>query len=103
MTCYHVQYGKVEIAIVVRDLLSGECHGLGFVKKYTNEASKVAIKTLPEFEFDRREISLKRSKRKASHQRMPGAYMRIDRQIRDIYAGIKMAQEHDTGYVYGEP
>eukprot|EP00737_Agarophyton_chilense_P003160 gb/GEZJ01003669.1/.p1 GENE.gb/GEZJ01003669.1/~~gb/GEZJ01003669.1/.p1 ORF type:complete len:368 (-),score=50.92 gb/GEZJ01003669.1/:55-1023(-) len=97
------KFGKVDSAIVVRDPLSGECRGFGFVKMCSEEAAKAAMENLRDFDFEGRKISVERAKRNAPHQRTPGAYMGIDRRIRDRYAGIKRAREYDTGYGYGEP
>lgn len=87
----------------MRDPLSGECRGFGFVKMYTEEAAKAAMESLRDYDFEGRKISVERAKRNAPHQRTPGAYMGIDRRIRDRYAGIKRAREYDTGYGYGDP
>eukprot|EP00178_Gracilaria_changii_P000593 TRINITY_DN1073_c0_g1_i2.p1 TRINITY_DN1073_c0_g1~~TRINITY_DN1073_c0_g1_i2.p1 ORF type:complete len:415 (+),score=63.30 TRINITY_DN1073_c0_g1_i2:400-1644(+) len=97
------KFGKVDSAIVVRDPLSGECRGFGFVKMYTEDAAKAAMESLRDFEFEGRKISVERAKRNAPHQRTPGAYMGIDRRIRDRYAGMKRAREYDSGYGYGDP
>ncbi|KAI0563911.1 transformer-SR ribonucleoprotein [Gracilaria domingensis] len=97
------KFGKVDSAIVVRDPLSGECRGFGFVKVYSEDSAKAAIENLRDFEFEGRKISVERAKRNAPHQRTPGAYMGIDRRIRDRYAGIKRAREYDSGYGYGDP
>lgn len=73
------------------------------MKMCTEDAAQNAIDNLCEFEFEGRRISVERAKRNAPHQRTPGAYMGIDRRIRDRYAGMKRAREYVSGYGYSEP
>lgn len=98
---YILQYGKVDSAVVVRDPHSKECRGFGFVKMTSDKDAQFAIDDLREFEFEGRHISVERAKRDGPHSRTPGAYMGLDRRIRDRYAGMKRSREF--AYTYGPP
>lgn len=63
----------------------------------SDEEAVQAIEDLRDFEFEGRRISVEKAKRKAPHSRTPGAYMGVDRRIRDRYVGMKRAREFDTG------
>lgn len=61
-----------------------------------------AIEGLRDFEFEGRRIAVEKAKRKAPHSRTPGAYMGIDRRIKDRYAGMKRSRDYEGGYGYEE-
>lgn len=91
----------MESAVVVRDPHSRECRGFGFVKMMSDKDAQQAIDNLQEFEFEGRHISVERAKRNGPHSRTPGAYMGLDRRIRDRYVGMKRSREY--AYTYGPP
>lgn len=96
-----LQYGKVDSAVVVRDPHSKECRGFGFVKMISEDEAAQAIEGLRDFEFEGRRIAVEKAKRKTPHSRTPGAYMGIDRRIRDRYAGMKRSRDYEGGYGEG--
>lgn len=101
LPCRHLsifQFGKVDSAVVVRDPHSRECRGFGFVKMLTDKDAQQAIDGLREYEFEGRHISVERAKRNGPHTRTPGAYLGMDRRIRDRYAGMKRSRDY---YAYG--
>lgn len=91
----------MDSAVVVRDPHSRECRGFGFVKMTTEKEAQLAVDSLVNFEFEGRQISVERAKRNGPHTRTPGAYMGLDRRIRDRYAGIKRSREYAYAYVGG--
>lgn len=99
------QYGQVDSAVVVRDPHSKECRGFGFVSMSTEEGAQAAIEAVQELDFEGRSISVERAKRREPHSRTPGAYMGIDRRIRERYAGMKRHRDYEMDrYVsYPEP
>lgn len=99
--CRGAQYGKVDSAVVVRDPHSRECRGFGFVKMLNDDEAAKALETFQDYEFEGRRISVERAKRKNPHSRTPGAYMGIDRRIRDRYAGMKRSRAYEGGYHQG--
>lgn len=49
----------------------------------TDKDAQQAVDGLREYEFEGRTISVERAKRNGPHSRTPGAYMGLDRRIRD--------------------
>lgn len=62
-----------------------------------HEAIK-ALEVFQNFEFEGRQISAERAKRKMPHSRTPGAYMGVDKRIQTRYAGMKRSRDYDGGY-----
>lgn len=71
------------------------------MKMTSDKEAELAVESLREYEFEGRHISVERAKRDGPHSRTPGAYMGLDRRIRDRYAGIKRSREYAYAYVGG--
>lgn len=69
------------------------------MKMLTDKDAQQAIDGLREYEFEGRHIAVERAKRDGPHSRTPGAYLGLDRRIRDRYAGMKRSR--DYAYEYG--
>lgn len=67
------------------------------MKMWSDADAEKAIQNLGDFEFEGRHISVERAKRTGPHTRTPGAYMGIDRRIRDRYAGMKRTRDYAPG------
>lgn len=89
------KFGKVSSAVAVRDPHTQECRGFGFVKMETEEGAVAAMEGLADYEFAGRRMVVERAKRSGPHERTPGAYMGVDRTIRERYAGIKRTRDFD--------